>query len=275
MSHALTQSIDTAQVVLYFFWIFFAGLIVWLRREDRREGYPLESEVLRVVGPETDIRIPRPKEYVRPHGESIRRAPDFVRDVREINAERVSRAPGFPLEPIGEPLLSGVGPASFAERSDHAELSHEDGQPLIVPMRAAGEYTVSAGPDPRGWQVLGADRKVAGVISDIWVDKADLFVRYLEVTLPGTARDGGGEGGDDAPVASEASPEVRLIPIAMLALDEQRKVVRVRALLAEQFALVPTTKHAASVSLREEDRISAFYAGGWFYAEPRRRESVL
>ena len=42
---AITSNIDVAQVVLYAFWIFFAGLVFYLRREDRREGYPLESEV--------------------------------------------------------------------------------------------------------------------------------------------------------------------------------------------------------------------------------------
>ena len=34
---------DLAQVTLYVFWIFFACLIFYLRREDKREGYPLES----------------------------------------------------------------------------------------------------------------------------------------------------------------------------------------------------------------------------------------
>ncbi len=37
------QYIDGAQITLYAFWIFFAGLIIYLRREDKREGYPLES----------------------------------------------------------------------------------------------------------------------------------------------------------------------------------------------------------------------------------------
>jgi photosynthetic reaction center H subunit len=34
---------DGAQIVLYAFWLFFIGLIIYLRREDKREGYPLES----------------------------------------------------------------------------------------------------------------------------------------------------------------------------------------------------------------------------------------
>jgi photosynthetic reaction center H subunit len=41
---AFTGYIDVAQMVLYAFWIFFAGLIFYLRREDKREGYPLESD---------------------------------------------------------------------------------------------------------------------------------------------------------------------------------------------------------------------------------------
>ncbi len=35
--------IDGAQIALYAFWLFFAGLIYYIRREDKREGYPLES----------------------------------------------------------------------------------------------------------------------------------------------------------------------------------------------------------------------------------------
>ena len=41
---AITGYIDVAQVALYAFWIFFAGLIFYLRKEDKREGYPLVTE---------------------------------------------------------------------------------------------------------------------------------------------------------------------------------------------------------------------------------------
>jgi Photosynthetic reaction centre, H-chain N-terminal region len=40
----ITGYIDVAQVTLYAFWVFFAGLIIYLRTEDKREGYPLESD---------------------------------------------------------------------------------------------------------------------------------------------------------------------------------------------------------------------------------------
>ena len=44
MSAAFTQYVDVAQVVLYVFWAFLAGIILYLHVEDKREGYPLESE---------------------------------------------------------------------------------------------------------------------------------------------------------------------------------------------------------------------------------------
>lgn len=53
------RHLDGAQIVLYAFWLFFFGLIYYLRREDKREGYPLESERGPVQGfpavPETKV----------------------------------------------------------------------------------------------------------------------------------------------------------------------------------------------------------------------------
>ena len=37
-------NIDLASVLLYVFWAFFAGLIWYLHRENKREGYPLVSD---------------------------------------------------------------------------------------------------------------------------------------------------------------------------------------------------------------------------------------
>lgn len=43
------EYIDFAQITVYLFWFFFAGLILYLRREDKREGYPLDSDRRGVV----------------------------------------------------------------------------------------------------------------------------------------------------------------------------------------------------------------------------------
>ena len=45
MSGYIVGSIDVAELALIAFALFFTMLIFWLRREDRREGYPLEDEM--------------------------------------------------------------------------------------------------------------------------------------------------------------------------------------------------------------------------------------
>mgnify|MGYP000491222488 CR=1 FL=1 len=60
---AITGYIDVAQLVLYAFWIFFAGLIIYLRREDKREGYPLESERSGSVTVQGFPAVPAPKTF--------------------------------------------------------------------------------------------------------------------------------------------------------------------------------------------------------------------
>jgi photosynthetic reaction center H subunit len=49
----------------------------------------------------------------------------------------------------------------------------------------------------------------------------------------------------------------------------------VSALRAEQFAAVPALKEPDRITLLEEERISAFYAGGRRYAEPARVEPLV
>jgi photosynthetic reaction center H subunit len=36
--------IDFPTILIYLFWFFFAGLVLYLHREAKREGYPLESD---------------------------------------------------------------------------------------------------------------------------------------------------------------------------------------------------------------------------------------
>lgn len=44
-----SEYIDVAQIAIWLFWVFFFGLVYYLRREDKREGYPLEDEAPGVV----------------------------------------------------------------------------------------------------------------------------------------------------------------------------------------------------------------------------------
>ncbi|MBV9117235.1 MAG: photosynthetic reaction center subunit H, partial [Acetobacteraceae bacterium] len=45
MLQAFTRDIDLTQIVFAIFALFFLGLVIYLRREDKREGYPLEDPV--------------------------------------------------------------------------------------------------------------------------------------------------------------------------------------------------------------------------------------
>ena len=38
------NSIDVAQLAIWLFWLFFLGLVLYLRREDKREGYARDRE---------------------------------------------------------------------------------------------------------------------------------------------------------------------------------------------------------------------------------------
>jgi photosynthetic reaction center H subunit len=254
---AITEYIDVAQVVLYAFWIFFAALILYLRREDKREGYPLESDRSAHVRVEGYPAIPPAKTFLLPHGGTVE-APNGAGDARPLAARPAAPWPGAPLVPTGNPMLDGVGPAAFADRPDTPDLTLE-GADRIVPMRIAPAFSIEErDPDPRGMAVFGADGLRAGTVCDVWVDRSEPQVRYLEVDL--------GAGGEGRHV---------LLPIAMAVIDKRRERVRVGAILAEQFAAVPALRDPDRITLLEEDRICAYYGGGYLYATPARQESLL
>lgn len=248
---AITGNIDVAQVVLYAFFIFFAGLIFYLRREDRREGYPLEDDATGKIGDRGFLLIPEPKTFLRAHGEPVL-APNFVHDTRELNAAKVAPWPGAPLEPTGDPLLAGVGPGSYAERADVPEKTH-DGRDLIVPLRVATNFFVpSEDGDPIGLPVVGADGVAAGVVKDLWVDRGESMLRFYEVDVDGKSV---------------------LLPVGFA--NAGRGKIHVEAILGKQFSRAPAIRNPDSVTLLEEEKIMAFFGAGTLYATPARAEPLL
>ena len=110
--------------------------------------------------------------------------PDGVGDSHEIAAARRSRVSGTPLQPLGDPLLAGVGPGAYAHRLRAPDLT-DHGALKIAPLRNAPDFIVdSRDRDPRGMPVLGADGRQAGVVADVWIDRGEIMIRYLEVELP-------------------------------------------------------------------------------------------
>jgi len=246
--------IDVAQLVLYAFWVFFAGLIYYLRREDKREGYPLESDRGGRVRVQGFPSMPAPKTFRLAHGGTVS-APSGKADLREVKAEPSAPWPGAPLAPTGDPMTDAVGPAAYAERADTPDLTLH-GDIKIVPLRIANDFHLEArDPDPRGMQVVGADGEVAGTVTDAWVDRSETILRYLEVDVAGAGR--------------------RLLPVNFTRIDGRRRMVKVDSILAGHFANVPGTQNPDRVTFREEDRIAAYYASGHLYAKPSRMGPVL
>lgn len=250
----ITQYIDVAQLVLYAFWIFFIGLIYYLRREDKREGYPLESDRsqhIRVVGFPS---MPEPKKFILPHGGGVVYAPREAVAEPSIAAEPTARWQGAPLRPTGDPMVDGVGPAAYARRPDVPDLTH-GGEPRIVPMRVASDFSVeSRDPDPRDKPVYGADNELAGTVSDIWVDRGEPQIRYLEV---------------------RTGTRSVLLPINFVRVSKDGSRLDVVSIRASQFENVPAIANPDQVTLQEEDKICAYYGSGHLYAFPWRAESKL
>jgi photosynthetic reaction center H subunit len=252
--NAGTGYFDVAQIVLYAFWIFFAGLIIYLRREDKREGYPLESDRSDRVTVQGFPAVPAPKTFKLAGGGTVQ-APRVERDSRPIMARATGTYPGAPLHPTGNPMLDAVGPASYAERANHPDMA-VDGRPMIVPLRAAFDLSVASNdPDPRGMAVYGADGVQGGTVRDLWVDRAEPQIRYLEVEVAGGKR--------------------VLLPMPFAKIDGGKRAVKVKSILGSQFGAVPGLAHPDQITLREEDRITAYYGGGTLYATPARAEPFL
>jgi photosynthetic reaction center H subunit len=256
---AITSYLDVAQVVLYAFWIFFVGLIIYLRREDKREGYPLYSHRSHLVPVEGFPVTPEPKVFKLPHDGGNVEAPRKRAEAYELRADPVAPWPGAPLQPTGNPMLDGVGPASYANRADVPDLTLE-GIPKIVPMRLVPGYSIEGrDPDPRGMPVVGFDNEVGGIVRDVWVDQSEPQIRYLEV--------------------EETVTNVRrhvLLPISLVKFKKTKQwQVCVFSILGRHFADVPGLRNPDQVTLLEEDRIVGYYGGGHLYATPERLGPLL
>src|SRR5690606_15163152 len=162
-----TAHIDLAQVILYMFWIFFGGLVLYLHRENKREGYPLKTDDggRRVV--QGFPAVPQSKSYLLPDG-GTQTAPRVEKEGPPISAVPINNWRGAPIVPTGDPLLSGVGPASWTDRAEVTDKT-SDGRNRLAPFRNATAFHVDErDPDPRGMIVYGADGGIGGKVKDVW-----------------------------------------------------------------------------------------------------------
>ena len=254
---SFTHQIDVPQVVFILFALFFAGLVYHLRQEDKREGYPLESDRTAMSGGQVKVvgfpPLPKPKAFLRKFGDTIY-APG-PRLEREVAAVPAHRFPGAPLIPTGDPLVDGVGPASYALKEEEPDRTWS-GEPKLRPLRLAREFHIEhTEPPVIGMSVETRDGVTVGIVRDVWVETPEYFSRYMEV---------------EATDALGGWPI--LLPFAFADIRTRKRKVIAESVSARQFARVPALADRDQITKREEDRINAYYAGGYLYKdEPERK----
>jgi len=269
MNHAyIVGEFDVAELTFWLFFFFFIGLVFYLNRESRREGYPVEHEQTGAVMPGKPLTEGKKKVFDLPHGRGVYIPEDVPRDPVKVPARQTFDAAGAPWVPTGDPLADGMGPAAWADRAKYPDLTF-DGRLRIVPMEQSHDLVIAPNDsNPVGLPVYGADKKLAGKVSDIWVDQSEHIIRYLEVTtnsgkkvlLPMTfaAVQGKDWLGGFLPITSDQQP-----------------LVDVTAIRSDQFDAVPQVETAGQITRYEEDRVMAYYGGGYMYATPERAEPWL
>jgi Photosynthetic reaction centre, H-chain N-terminal region len=104
MTTNFTANIDLAQVILYLFLGFFLALVYYLHRENKREGYPLESDRSGAVTVQGFPAVPKPKTYLLADGSTVHAPRAQPHDARPVNATPAANFPGAPLVPNGDPM---------------------------------------------------------------------------------------------------------------------------------------------------------------------------
>lgn len=252
----IVGSLDVAELVFYIFFLFFLGLVIYLRREDRREGYPLEEDIGGALLPNDGLlQRAGPKSFFLPFGGgTISPERDRIREAVDVPGTTRAVGAGSPIEPTGNPLSAGVGPGAYANRADRPDIDMY-GNPRIVPLARAGDYRVAPrDPSLIDWPVYGADNIEAGRVGDLWIDTADHLLRYLAVST---------------------SAGARLVPFKMCKLHRGRDYIVCDAINAADFAGAPVPAAPDQVTLLEEEKIQAYFGAGYLYANAARQEPLL
>ncbi len=259
MNVVLIGNTDYAELALWAFFLFFIGLVIYLRREDHREGYPMEEDNGKVGRP--SIFRPVDKSFRLNHGLGIVYKPGKREyEAPNPNARRVSPYAGAPLEPTGNPLVDGVGPAAWCNRLDVPDMLWESGEPKIVPMTQSHGFSVARGDrSPVGMPVFGCDDRMGGICTDVWVDQAERLIRYYEVRTMG---DG-------------VVPRTVTIPAKMLQVHQRRGRIMVDAVRSDQFADAPVLASPNQITRLEEEKVMGYFGGGYLYAKRSRYEPFL
>lgn len=264
----IVGTFDVAELAFLLFLGFFVALVFYLNRESRREGYPLEDEETGRIHPGSLFDGDK-KRFALPNGRGTYVPEDVARDGVNVAGVQAFRAAGAPWVPTGNAMKDGMGPAAFANRAKYPDLTF-DGRPRIVPIAQSHELIVSP-QDPQliGYPVVAADKQNAGRVTDIWVDQAEHLIRYLEIETTGGRK-------VLAPMMVAVVHGNSLLGKVLPTTNhDEAKYVEIDAITAAQFEDVPALDTAGVITRYEEDRIQAYFGGGYMYATPERSEAWI
>ena len=263
----IVGTFDVAELAFLLFFGFFVALVFYLNRESRREGYPLEDEATGKIHPGSLFDGDK-KTFALPNGRGTYVPEDVARDDINVPAVQAFAAAGAPFVPTGDAMVDGMGPAAWANRAKYPDLTF-DGRPRIVPIAQSHELVVSPN-DPQliGYPVVAADGVTVGTVSDIWVDQAEHMIRYLEVELSGGKK-------VLAPMMVAVVHGHSLLGKILPTTSDEKEYVEIDAITGAQFDNVPALENAGTISRYEEDRIQAYFGGGYMYATPERSEAWI
>ena len=242
MFRNLTQHIDLPQILFWAFALAFVYLCYELRKNDKREGYPMKASPFSKRHLEGFPLRDEPQTYLLNEGGETQAPHNYPQ--AQTSSRPLYPFDGTPLVPVGNPLLAGIGPGAWVMRNA-APMRVENGDLLLQPMRLLPEWTIGkADADPRGMRVFDWRWNEVGVVRDMWIDQGIKIIRFLEV---------------------EVAAGIRLVPIYHTAINEKAREVRVTALSAFQFDEIPRQANPDVLDAREDERLNAYFAAGNFF----------
>ena len=248
MFRNVTQHIDLPQLAFWLFALAFVAICYFLRKNDKREGYPLKASPFtgeRLRG--APLAAP-PLTYLLNEGGATSTPHEYPAPPGAVLP--FYRFDGTPFRPAADLLRTPLGPGAWVMRSNEP-MRTENGDLLLQPLRLCGPWSVGDGEaNPCGMAVFDTRWRPVGIVADVWIDRGIRIIKHLEVEL----REGLGGGRV-------------LVPIFHVAINERAREIRVTALSDHEFAAIPMPAAPDRITAREEDQLNCYFAAGRFYRD--------
>jgi uncharacterized protein (TIGR02271 family) len=138
-------------------------------------------------------------------------------------------------------------------RASDSDLRNDT--PRVAPLKDLDDYQVAEGvPDPRGWDVFGADAVKVGKVHDLIVDTGAMRTRYLDISL------------DKDAIGARDDRDV-LVPVGLARLDDVHDHVTLNTLSNAQLAALPAFTHGEITRNYESSVVGALPAAAMANAD--------